>query len=157
MSKPGRPDVQPMARHALARPRPDPTRRSTCPCQPGPVRVSCLGRRPGTRWWHGPDPVRRWHGLGPTKKRVHHTHMCPMRCAPVPYFRTLLCSFLLSRGRGRLGLAIFVPPPAVSACWRPVPVEKNSDRWPTLIFLFLSRSVLSSSFLAPLVHYNGAP
>jgi hypothetical protein len=155
MSKPGRPDVQPMARHALARPRPSPAHRPPCPCRPGPVRVPSLGMRSGTRWWHGHGPVKRSHGIGPIQNEAV-TRDNP-RSLLSPNFRTLLCSFLLSRGLGRLGLAIFVPPPAVSACWRLAPVEKNSSRWPTLIFLFLSRSVLSSSFLAPLVHCNGAP
>ena len=151
MSKPGRPDVQPMARHALARPRPGPACRPPCPCRPGLVRVPCLGRRLGTRWWHEPGPVKRRHDISPIKNDAV-TRDDPWLLLS-PNFRTLLSS----RGLRRLGLAIFVPPPAVSACWRPVPVEKNSDRWPTLIFLFLSRSVLSSSFLAPLVHCNGAP
>jgi hypothetical protein len=45
MPKPGRADVQPMARHALARFRSSPARRPLCPYRPGPVRVSCLGKR----------------------------------------------------------------------------------------------------------------
>jgi hypothetical protein len=106
------PDIQPMARHALARPRRSPARRPPCPFQPGPVRVLCLGRRPGTRWWHGPSPVKALARHGPVKKRV-----CKTRGHVVAHFskfqNSAACSApfsSLSRSRatrlGDLGLAL---------------------------------------------------
>jgi hypothetical protein len=101
------PDIQPVAQHALARPRPGPARRPPCPFQPGPVRVSCLAGGLARGGGTGPARLRRWHGMDPLKNES--VRLADTRSLISPNFRTLLPALLLSplsRGHGRLGLEI---------------------------------------------------